>query len=173
MAGKRSRTTMVSGGLDPVSDAGADGHSVFASALLEALEENQTILDGQTLFQNISRPVVVNADQTPEYSDIRQAGHGGGEFIFVPIIVMPETAPADPDTGNRAVELAFWRAIQDSDRPSDFAAYLEQFPEGGFAPLARSRMAALDDAARESSPAEELAGAWVSEVLTNRHCQIN
>lgn len=167
MAGKRSRTAMVSGGLEPVSDAGQDGHSVFASALLEALEENQTILDGQTLFQNISRPVVVNADQTPEYSDIRQAGHEGGEFIFVPIIVMPETAPANPDTGNRAVELAFWQAIQDSDRPSDFAAYLEQFPEGGFAPLARSRMAALDDAARESSPAERLAGAWVSEVLTN------
>ncbi|NKB56504.1 MAG: hypothetical protein GKS00_09225 [Alphaproteobacteria bacterium] len=82
---KRSRTAIVSGGLEPVADSGQGGHSVFANALLSALQENQDILEGTSLFKKISRPVVVNADQTPQYSDIRRAGHEGGEFLFVPL----------------------------------------------------------------------------------------
>jgi hypothetical protein len=83
---KKARTVMASGGLEPVSDRGHKGeHSVFASALIEALEENQDILDATLLFSKIRRPVVLNSDQTPEYSDIRKAGHDGGDFLFVPI----------------------------------------------------------------------------------------
>ena len=40
-------------------------------------------MDGQALFDAIKRPVVLNADQTPQYTDIRHAGHDGGEFMFV------------------------------------------------------------------------------------------
>ncbi len=29
--------------------------------------------------------VVANADQTPEYSDIRHTGHEKGDFLFVPL----------------------------------------------------------------------------------------
>ena len=82
---KKARTIMASGGLEPVADNGGKGnHSVFASALIEALNENQGILDATLLFSIIRRPVMVNADQTPEYSDIRKAGHDGGDFLFVP-----------------------------------------------------------------------------------------
>jgi hypothetical protein len=35
------------------------------------------------LFNSIRRPVMVNADQTPQYSDVRRAGHDGGDFLFV------------------------------------------------------------------------------------------
>ncbi len=83
MLKKRSRTALVSGGLEPVSDAGGGDHSVFASAFLDALGENRDVLDGQELFDAIKRPVVLNADQTPQYADIRNAGHEGGEFLFV------------------------------------------------------------------------------------------
>ena len=58
-------------------------HSVFAKALLETLGTNTEVLDGQSLFNAIKRPVVVNADQTPEYADVRKAGHDGGDFLFV------------------------------------------------------------------------------------------
>ncbi len=83
MAGKKSRTAMVSGGLEPVMDAGGGDHSVFAKAFLEALSENDGVLDGQALFARIQRPVIVNSDQTPDYADIRRAGHDGGDFLFV------------------------------------------------------------------------------------------
>ena len=80
---KRGRTALVSGGLEPVTDSGMGGHSVFAGAFLAALRENRDVIDGQTLYQAIKRPVVLNADQTPQYSDIRRAGHDGGDFLFV------------------------------------------------------------------------------------------
>jgi ankyrin repeat protein/uncharacterized caspase-like protein len=81
---KRARCVISSGGLEPVIDSGGDGlHSVFASAFLNALKENSDILDGAQLFNKLRRPVMLNSDQTPEYSDIRKAGHEGGEFLFV------------------------------------------------------------------------------------------
>ena len=40
-------------------------------------------MDGTELFEQVRRRVVLNADQTPEYSDIRHAGHEGGDFLFV------------------------------------------------------------------------------------------
>ena len=81
---KKARTVMASGGLEPVADEGGKGkHSVFAAALIDALNENQSVLDATLLFSQIRRPVMVNTDQTPEYSDIRKAGHDGGDFIFV------------------------------------------------------------------------------------------
>lgn len=83
MVAKRSRTALVSGGLEPVMDGGGDGHSVFTRAFLQALENNQGVIEGQAMFDAIKRPVVLNADQTPQYSDIRKAGHEGGDFLFV------------------------------------------------------------------------------------------
>ena len=83
MIGMRSRTALASGGLEPVSDSGSGSHSVFAKAFLQALSENRDVLDGQSLFDRIKRPVVLNADQTPRYADIRKAGHEGGDFLFV------------------------------------------------------------------------------------------
>jgi tetratricopeptide (TPR) repeat protein len=84
MVKKRARVVMTSGGLEPVLDSGgAGGHSVFAAAFLRALKENRDIIDSTTLFTRIRRPVMLNATQTPEYADIRKAGHEGGDFIFV------------------------------------------------------------------------------------------
>jgi len=81
---KRARCVLSSGGLEPVIDSGGDGlHSVFATAFLNALKENNDILNGAQLFNKLRRPVMLNSDQTPEYSDIRKAGHEGGEFLFV------------------------------------------------------------------------------------------
>lgn len=81
---KRARCVISSGGLEPVIDSGGKGlHSVFASAFLDALKENKDIMDGAQLFNKLRRPVMLNSDQTPEYSDIRKAGHDGGEFLFL------------------------------------------------------------------------------------------
>ena len=84
MARKKARVVLSSGGMEPVADRGGKGgHSVFASAFLKALKENRGIMDGTELFNKIRRPVVLNTDQTPEYADIRKAGHEGGDFLFI------------------------------------------------------------------------------------------
>ena len=149
MARKRSRTALVSGGLEPVLDSGGGSHSVFAKAFLAALEDNDGVLEGQELFARVSRPVVVNSDQTPDYSDIRRAGHDGGEFLFVPLNInvavtvetlAAPTATATPDAS--AFDLAFWQSIQNSDDPAMFETYLEQYPDGAFARIAKLKVEA-------------------------------
>ncbi len=81
---RKARSVISSGGLEPVTDSGGKGlHSVFASVFLDTLKENTGIMDGSQLFYRLRRPVMLNSDQTPEYSDIRKAGHDGGEFLFL------------------------------------------------------------------------------------------
>jgi len=83
LAIKRSRTVLTSGGLEPVVDAGGSGHSVFAQAFIDTLRDNGDVLEGQEMFTRLRQKVILNADQTPEYSDVRKAGHDGGDFVFV------------------------------------------------------------------------------------------
>lgn len=83
IAGKRARQAMSSGGLEPVLDSVDGKHSPFARALVQILAENRSVMDGTTLFSDLRRPVSLSADQTPEFSDIRRAGHDGGDFLFV------------------------------------------------------------------------------------------
>jgi hypothetical protein len=50
-----------------------------------------------------------------------------------------------PDAGAEALrmEMVFWESVRGSSDPADFRAYLEQYPNGKFAALARNRLAAL------------------------------
>jgi len=83
MVSRRARTVLTSGGLEPVLDAGGGDHSVFAKALLQTLQANNGIMDGESLFQQVRDQVLLNAEQTPQYGNIRLAGHDGGDFLFV------------------------------------------------------------------------------------------
>ncbi len=84
MVEKKARTVMTSGGLEPVVDSGGGGgHSVFAAAFIAALDESKGVIDAQDLFVKVREPVVLASRQTPVYSNLRFAGHDGGDFIFV------------------------------------------------------------------------------------------
>lgn len=83
MTEKRARVVLSSGGLEPVEDSGGGKHSVFAAQFLNALRENKTVIDGTQLFEQVRHGVVLGAQQTPQYSDIRFADHEGGDFLFV------------------------------------------------------------------------------------------
>jgi peptidoglycan hydrolase-like protein with peptidoglycan-binding domain len=80
---RRARTVLTSGGLEPVLDAGGGRHSVFAKAFLETLQGNTGVIDGEGVFQRVRELVILNAEQVPEYGNIRLAGHDGGDFLFV------------------------------------------------------------------------------------------
>ncbi|WP_300669627.1 caspase family protein [Desulfoluna sp.] len=80
---KKARVVMASGGLEPVEDSGRQGHSVFAAAFIDMLEKNDAVMEGSEAFSQIRHSVMLNADQTPEYGDVRKAGHEGGDFLFV------------------------------------------------------------------------------------------
>ena len=48
-----------------------------------------------------------------------------------------------PKESPERFELIFWDSIKDSDIPADYDAYLEAYPNGRFAPLARARAKSL------------------------------
>ncbi len=86
----RSRMALTSGGLNPVLDGGAEGHSVFANALIKALQKNKGILESFRLYTEVSALVAHAAreqdfHQVPEFAPIRHGGHEAGEFFFVPM----------------------------------------------------------------------------------------
>lgn len=85
----RSRTALTSGGLAPVPDSASGGNSLFARAVLNALEDNNQLLEGQKLFREVTATVALaaaesNLLQAPEYAPIQFAGHEAGEFFFAP-----------------------------------------------------------------------------------------
>ena len=84
MSRKRARVVITSGSLESVEDgSGNADHSPFAMAFLDALNANNDVLDSTKLFNTTRRPVMVNANQRLRYSDVRRAGHDGGDFLFV------------------------------------------------------------------------------------------
>jgi hypothetical protein len=94
IAEKRSRTILTSGDLKPVLDRGGGEHSIFAKAFLNILGENNEILEGQRVYQEVSARVAYAAsavrtdlgpvEQVPRYAPIKHAGHEGGDFLFIP-----------------------------------------------------------------------------------------
>ncbi len=94
---------------------------------------------------------LTQASQTPRSGKLRDPKFDRGDFVFLLPQANRETEPLDaPETAavpskpaegpsEAALDLTFWQAIEGSDDPADFQAYLEAFPEGRFAPLARVR----------------------------------
>jgi len=72
----------------------------------------------------------------------------------------PQVAAAKTDatkgttaTGSQEVELEFWRAIKDGNDPDDFDLYVQQFPSGIYAALAKRKIAKLRGVAPEETGA--------------------
>jgi len=61
----------------------------------------------------------------------------------------PSAAPAAPALTSAIpgsdVEVEFWRSVRDSNKSEELNAYITKYPDGQFAPLARARIAALEN----------------------------
>jgi hypothetical protein len=76
-----------------------------------------------------------------------------GDFFFIP---PPPGSPAPTPADAKAVELDFWNTVRNSGIRSDYLAYLERYPNGEFAKLARQRADQVPNSSaappRNSSP---------------------
>ena len=91
-----------------------------------------------------------------------------GSMVDIGNIAKPSaqmaTAKADSTkgttaTGSQEVELEFWRAIKDGNDPDDFELYVQQFPNGIYAALAKRKIAKLRGVAPEETGAKAKAQA--------------
>jgi len=79
-----SRQAITSGGLEPVSDAGFRGNSVFSHFLVSALKDNKKPhLIPSDLFPAVKAGVAQNAEQFPQLGGLYGVGgQEGGEYVF-------------------------------------------------------------------------------------------
>lgn len=144
-------------------DVASDGdgpHSPFTGALLDhiatpGLEVRQVLgrVRDEVLKQTGDRQVPWDS------SSLR------GEFYFRPAEATPSgpapppepPAPAVTDARSsgtfdeRQLDLGFWESVRGSDAAEDFEAYLESFPDGVYAVLARRRLAELRPPPKEAT----------------------
>ncbi len=148
--------TLIAFATSPGSTA-ADGkgrHSPFTAALLKHLGEPG--LEIRQTMTRVRQAVVTasNGRQTPWENasltgDLYLAGlpQAAEKAPLAPPETISQAAPFD----ERQIELAFWSSIEDSSKSDDFKAYLDRYPDGAFAQLARNRLAALQ---ASTEPAE-------------------
>jgi uncharacterized caspase-like protein len=80
---RRSVVVLSSGGDEPVSDEGANGHSVFAWNLIKTLESIGAVTPGVEVWRSVHGRVSKESLQAPQYGAVLSAGHSeGGDWLF-------------------------------------------------------------------------------------------
>jgi hypothetical protein len=85
----KARVALTSGGLEPVLDSDGGAHSIFASAFLRALNDNDGLNEAYRLTEAIKQQVQIRSTmagqkQIPRYTALKYAGHEGSEYFFLP-----------------------------------------------------------------------------------------
>jgi uncharacterized caspase-like protein len=80
---RRAVLVLSSGGEEPVSDEGRDGHSIFAWGLIKTLDEAGGGTTGFEVYRRVKSIVTESYPQEPQYGAALAAGHmGGAEYLF-------------------------------------------------------------------------------------------
>lgn len=128
-----------------VATDGKGSNSPYTAALAKAMRQpNLTV---EQVFKRVRVAVETHTGgaQTPwEESSLR------GDFYFAGKPAAPVAAGRDDQ-----VELAYWNTIKDSGDAALFEFYLEQYPNGLFAALARTMMARLKADSADTAKARD------------------
>ncbi len=127
-----------------MAEDGLGAHGVYAGALLEALA-----VPSRTLTAALDRA----ARHVSSWTAGRQVPMtisvlNGVQVVDTPKVsgqgyaVMAQSQPRGVRSSreSQAAELAFWESIKGSTNPAEYEAYLQTFPDGVFAPLAKARI---------------------------------
>jgi hypothetical protein len=129
-----------------------DGENgIYTKHLLKELKTPG--LQSTLVFQNAGSAVGEETarKQIPEFYSTPYPG--GRPFFFAERSALASSTVSGGPSADTALqaERTFWDSIKDSKRADDYQAYLEQFPTGVFARLARNR---IDDLKREKSQSQ-------------------
>ena len=134
-------------------------NSPYSAALLRHLEEPG--LGVSQMFRKVRKTVLATTNRRQE--PIMYGSLSNRRPSLAP---RPEVAPAQDLAAER--ELLFWQSVKDSDNPWDLRAYLDRYPNGAFAVLARNRLNRLTGTAGEA--VEAALGLERAERLRIQEC---
>lgn len=119
---------------------GAGNHGVYTQHLLQEMRQR-----GQPVEQVFKRVRIGVAKETRDQQIPWESSSLREDFQFL-------AASATPTVNDTAIDLEFWDSIKNGNRAADFVAYLEQFPKGRFAALARIRLNELQAPNKPPTP---------------------
>ncbi len=125
---------------------------------------------GEQMVKNIAQPIRVfrllpdavdgdRAEILPEPIELAR------DPATEPSLEHPAAEPSGEPAAELTVEIVFWESIKESVRAADYEAYLEQYPEGSFSALARTRLeefASADGGMRDPRDREVELAFWDS-----------
>lgn len=80
---RRAAVVMSSGGNEPVADGARNGHSPFASSLMQSLSQLDAWRPGNAVYAQIRQDVTRRLPQTPQYGAAVQGRHAeGADYVF-------------------------------------------------------------------------------------------
>ena len=122
-----------------VAADGSGRNGLYTQYLLQSLKQPDTDID--KVFRRVTAEVAraTSGKQVPWVSSSLT-----GDFSFRP-------NSGAPMPGSAAHDRAFWDSVKDSRSPDELKAYLEQFPDGMFASLARARLKSLTAVAKPAT----------------------
>ena len=132
----------------------------FTWALVEGLkgaaanEKGEVTLGGLVRYLQEQVPKRVRLDMGQEKSQKPYATVGGYKADELVISITVRVQPVTPTVSAvdpAAIELEFWNSTKTSSDIEDFKAYLDHYPSGTFAALARNKIRALETAAKSSA----------------------
>ena len=129
-----------------VAQDGDGDNGLYTSALLKHINAPEVPIEQMLKRVRVDVARSSNNGQVPwESSSLNR------DFAFASSSLGLQAAPASAASqGNAAtelaLELAFWEAVKGSSNTADYRAYLEQYPQGRFAALARLRSSAVSGA---------------------------
>ncbi len=151
--------TMIAYATSPgkVAADGEGSNGLYTQELLKALA--QPGLKVEDVFKQVRIGVAraSNGAQVPW-----EASSLTGDFYFQPGAAVaaapgaPAAAPAAPTVDREAM---FWDSVKGSSDPAELRAYLDTYPTGTFAPIARARVASLEAARQQQTAAARTATA--------------
>ena len=155
MDAPRGSLVAYSTGPGEVAADGTGANSPYTLALARAMQTPG--IPAEKMFKLVRDSVMTatKGDQTPwEESSLT-----GADFYFAPDAPAAgaAAAPAPEPTERRLDprEQVLWQAIQDSTDATDYLAYLEVYPSGIYAPLAKARAGTMENKAKRSVTAED------------------
>ena len=133
-----------------VASDGNGRNSPYSEALLAFLEEPG--LEVGLMFRKV-RDAVLGATGGRQEPFVYGSLSAKGAYLKSPQKI-PETAVtqvpstitvSEIDQSDKEYEFLFWNSIKDSDNVEEYKVYLDAFPDGRFAALARSRLKRLEE----------------------------
>ena len=132
--------------LDRLDERDRDPNGLFTREFIKQLRQPGVRVDD--MVRRVRASVREQAQRIGHAQNPAIYDQSNGDFFFIlpqggaPVASLAPALPA-PGPDPEVVEVAFWNSIKDSRNPAEIKTYLDQYPDGRFAALAKVRLGDL------------------------------